>query len=429
MDAARSQFMRSKWMFTSLILILLNPSSGQAQLQIGPGDWPGWRGTARTGVSAETGLLKEWPKDGPKLLWKATGLGGGYSTPAVAGGRIFVMGSRDNEEYLLALNVQDGKILWSTKIGAVGENEGPNYPGPRATPTVEADALYTLGSDGDLVCIDPMNGKIRWQKNLTRELEGNRGIWAYCESPLVDGDVLICTPGGTVATMLAMNKKDGTIIWKAVVEGGNQAGYASAIAAEVDHVKQYVQFLGSGVVSVAAADGRFLWRYNKNVGGQSCGTPIFYDGCIFTSAGGQGASGGDALLRLNPDGQRVQPKEVYLVHAMNNHHGGVVRIGDYLYGTGGAALVCMDFKTGKVMWKDRGVGKGSLVAADGHLYVRNEQGTVALVEATTAAYREKGRFRQPQRSRFPAFQHPVVAGGRLYLRDEDMLFCYDVKAP
>jgi outer membrane protein assembly factor BamB len=272
-----------------------------------------------------------------------------------------------------------------------------------------------------------MAGKIRWQKNLTREFEGNRGIWAYCESPLIDGDTLICTPGGTAATLLALNKKDGAVIWKAVLEGGNQAGFASAIVAQVGDVKQYVQFLGSGLVAVAAKDGTFLWRYDKNVGGQSCASPIFHDGCIFSSASGQGGTGGDALLRLSANGQGVQAREMYLVRGITNHHGGVVQIGDYLYGTGGAALVCMEFTTGKVVWKERGVGKGSLVAADGHLYVRNEQGTVALVEAVPTGYKEKGRFRQPERSRFPAFQHPVVAGGRLYLRDDNLLFCFDLK--
>lgn len=217
------------------------------------------------------------------------------------------------------------------------------------------------------------------------------------------------------------------MVWKAAVPDYNVAGYASAIVAEVGGVKQYVQFLGPGVVGVAAKDGRFLWRYRKNVGGQNCATPIFHDGCVFTSASGTGTSGGDALLRLTAHGQDVEAKEVYWVHHLKNHHGGVIRVGDFLYGTGGAALVCLDFKTGAVKWKERSVGKGSVMAADGHLYVRGEQGTVALVALSPDGYKEKGRFQQPFRSRFRAFCHPVVAGGRLYLRDEDILLCYDVK--
>src|SRR5262249_31857211 len=256
-------------------------------------------------------------------------------------------------------------------------------------PTVEADALYTLGSDGDLVCCAPLTGQVRWRHNLGMDFEGKRDIWAYAESPLVDGEALICTPGGDVATLAALNKKDGSVIWKAAVPDFNFAGYASAIAVQVGDVKQYVQFLGPGVVGVSAKDGRFLWRYDRNVGGQSCATPIFHDGCIFSSASGTGNSGGDALLRLIPKGQDVEAKEVYLGRGIKNHHGGVVRVGEYLYGTGGPALVCMEFKTGKVMWKERSVGKGSLMAADGHLYVRGRQGAVAPVEPVPPDYQEK----------------------------------------
>ncbi len=398
-----------------------------APLRIGPTDWPCWRGPERTDVSKETGLLKRWPEGGPRLLWTATGLGGGYSTPSVAGGRVFLMGSRGNEEWVMSLDAATGKILWSTKVGAVGKNEGPNYPGPRCTPTVESDSLYTLGSDGDLVCADPDTGKVRWRHHLVKDFDGRRDTWAYCESPLIDGEKLICTPGGPTATLIALNKKDGSVIWKAAVPDYNFAGYASAIVAEVGGIKQYVQFLGAGVVGIAADDGRFLWRYRRNVGGQSCMTPIFYDGCVFTSASATGTSGGDALLRLVAHGRDVEAKEIYRVHHMKNHHGGVVRIGDSLYGTGGAALVCLDFKTGAVRWKERCVGKGSITAADGHLYVRGERGTIALVEASPTGYKETGRFQQPSRSRFPTFCHPVVAGGRLYLRDADLLFCCDIK--
>jgi outer membrane protein assembly factor BamB len=378
-------------------------------------------------VSAETGLLKQWPKEGPKLLWKATGLGGGYSTPSVAGGRVFTMGMKGQEEFVMALDAGDGRLLWSTKVGAVGDNDGPSYPGPRSTPSVEADALYTLGSDGDLVGVDPLTGTVKWRRHLAKDFGGQPGIWAYTESPLIDGDALICTPGGPTATLIALNRKDGTVIWKGAVEDGNYAGYASAIVAEVGGVRQYVQFLGGGVVGVAACDGRFLWRYAKNVGGQDCATPIFHDGCVFTSASGTGASGGDSLLQLTVHGQSVEAKEVYCGRGMKNHHGGVIRLGEYLYGTGGATLVCVELRTGAVKWRERAAGKGSLVAADGHLYMRGEQGTVVLAEVSPDGYKEKGRFQQPFRSRFHTFPHPVVAGGRLYLRDEDILLCYDVK--
>jgi outer membrane protein assembly factor BamB len=396
-------------------------------LKAAPGDWPGWRGPDRTGVSTETGLLKEWPAGGPKLLWKVTGMGGGYSTPSVADGRIYLMGSKGKDEYAIVLDAKDGKQLWATKIGPVGRDGPPTYPGPRSTPTVDGDRIYVLGSDGDLACLDK-DGKVLWQKNLARDLGGTRGRWAYAESPLIDGDVLVCTPGGAKASLAALNKKSGEVIWKAEVPDGGEAAYASAIVAEAGGVKQYIQFLRNGVAGVSAKDGKFLWHYGKGATTTNCSTPIFRDGFVFESIAGPGV-GGCALLRLSAEGQGVAAQEVYYNRSLSNHHGGVVLVGDSLYGTTNA-LVCMDFKTGKVRWQDRSVGKGSVSAADGHLYVRSEKsGQVALVEATPTGYKEKGRLDQPSRSKYNAWPHPVIANGRLYLRDDDVLLCYDVKAP
>jgi len=390
-------------------------------------DWPGWRGPDRTGVSRETGLLRTWPVGGPRLVWKADGLGEGYAAPSVVGERVFVMGTRGDDEYVIALAVKDGKELWSTKVGIIGTNDGPNYPGPRSTPTVDKDLLYALGSDGDLLCLTTASGKLVWRKHLEKDFEGNRGTWAYAESVLIDGDVLVCTPGGPSAVLVALNKKTGAVIWKARVPDGNQAGYSSVISARVGNVKQYVQFLGPGVVGIDARNGRFLWEYTKNAGGVSAVTPIFYDGCIFASASGvAGDAGGDALLRLTLDNDKPGIKEVYYKRVLNNFHGGVVRVGDYLYGTGRTGLVCMEFKTGVQKWRDRCVGQGALLSADGHLYVRGTQGAVALVEANPEKYMEKGRIQQPFRSRFATFTHLALAAGRLYLRDADVLLCYDV---
>jgi outer membrane protein assembly factor BamB len=390
-------------------------------------DWPGWRGPDRTGVSPEMGLLRTWPPEGPRLLWKATGLGEGYASPSVVGGTAYVLGTKSDEEYVIALAVADGKQLWSTKLGIIGKNDGPNYPGPRSTPTIDHDLLYALGSDGDLVCLTKA-GKVVWRKHLEKDFEGNRGTWAYAESVLIDGDVLVCTPGGPSAVLVALNKKTGDVNWKAQVPDGNQAGYSSAIIAQVGKRKQYVQFLGPGIVGFDAQSGRFLWEYTKHTGGISAATPIFHNGCIFTSASGVARdAGGDALLRLTLDGGKPGIKEVYFKRSLSNFHGGVVRVGEYLYGTNNTGLVCIDFKTGTRKWLERSVGTGSLLAADGHLYVRGTQGVVALVEANPNKYVEKSRFQQPFRSRFATFAHPVLADGRLYLRDADVLLCYDVK--
>ncbi len=395
-------------------------------LSIRADDWPGWRGPDRTGVSTEKGLLSTWPKEGPKLLWSITGLGSGYASPAVVGGRIFVMGSKDGDEYVRALSVKDGKPIWAVKIGKVGENTGPNYPGPRATPSIQGGRLWTLGSDGDLVCLQTEDGKLVWRKHLQRDFKGVRSTWAYCESPLIDGDLLICTPGGPDATMLALARDTGKLVWKTAKEYANAAGYASAIVAHAGKRKIYVQFIVSGVIGVDARTGTLLFWYRRNVGNVSANTPIYHDGHVFATAGGLGSAGGDALLKLVESASGVVAKEVYLRRNLMTFHGGVVRVGDHLYGTGNGGLACLEFRTGKVKWRHRSIGQGSLLAAQGRLYLRGTQGQMALVEASPEGYREKGRFSQPRRTRFATFAHPVVANGRLYLRDDDLLFCYDI---
>jgi outer membrane protein assembly factor BamB len=410
-----------------LALVVLSPAL--AQLPAGPGDWPAWRGPDRTGLSTETGLLKEWPAMGPKLLWKATGLGNGFSTPSVAGGRLFVLGTEGKEERLIAVNVADGKQLWATPIGTMAGG----HPGPRSTPTVDGDVLYVISSDGKLVCADAGKGTVHWRKDLKADFGGKSGGWAYAESPLIDGDVLVCTPGGETATLVALNKKTGELIWKAPVtglQGGRRsyatAAYSSVIVAAVAGERQYIQFLSGGVVGIAAKEGKLRWHYDKPANGTAnCSTPIFRDDAVF-AASAYGNGGG--LARLTRDGTEFKAEEAYFIKQMQNHHGGMILVGDHVYGSGSAALLCVNFKTGEIVWQERSVGKGSVAYADGHLYVRSEGGPVALVEATPTGYKEKGRFTQPDRSSQKSWPHPVIAGGKLFLRDWDILLCYDVKA-
>lgn len=400
---------------------------GLSAMMLIAADWPAWRGADRTGVSRETGLLKEWPKGGPPLVWKAKGLGAGYSSPSVVGDRIYTVGTRNKDEYALALRASDGKALWETKIGSMakGGPAGAAYPGPRASPTVDGDRIYVLGSSGDLACLDT-NGKVVWRKHLVNDLGGKPGIWDYSESPLIDGDVLICTPGGAKSSLAALNKSTGDVIWISEVPDGGEAAYASAVIANAGGTKQYVQFLRNGVAGVSAKDGKFLWLFGRDVGSTNCSTPIVRDDLVFESHAGPSASG-CALLRLIPEspGYKV---EYFQKKALNNHHGGVVLVGDCVYGTTGQSLACVDWKTGESKWDNRSVGKGSISAADGRLYVRGEKGTMALVEATPSGYRELGKFEQTDRSKWPAWPHPVIANGRLYLRDDDTLLCYDIKA-
>ena len=394
-------------------------------------DWPQWRGPERTGVSKETGLLKEWSKDGPPLRWKATELGTGYSSPSVAQGRVYLQTTRGDEEFALALDEKTGKPLWSAALGKVGRNEGPQYPGTRATPTADGDRLYCLASDGELVCLEAAGGKEKWRKSLTKDLDGKVGNWAYSESVLIDGDVLVCTPGGDTATLAALNKATGAVVWKSAVPGGDVADYASIMIAEAGKVKQYVQFLRKGVVGVEAKTGKFLWRYDRTIDpAANILTPVVLGGRVFTAS----SRSGGGLVELKPDGAGVKAEEAYFDAALAASIGGAVLVDGHLYGTAGGPkeqkLFCADFATGKVKWTDASVGAASLCGADGRLYVRGYNSSeVALVEPSPEGYREKGRFKQPERSKIQAWPHPVVANGGLYLRDQGVLLCYDVGAP
>ncbi|HXT59620.1 MAG TPA: PQQ-binding-like beta-propeller repeat protein [Pirellulales bacterium] len=390
-------------------------------------DWPQWRGPKRDGVSQETGLSKQWPEAGPKLLWQLTDIGEGYSTPAVVGERLYVISNRgEDDEFVQALAVEDGKQVWSTRVGGVGKNKGPQYPGSRSTPTVDGKRLYALGSDGDLACLETATGKPHWRKNLRDDFGGRPGNWAYAESPLIDGNALVCTPGGEEATLVALNKENGDTIWKAAVPGGEEAAYASAIVVEAGGRKQYVQFLQKGVVGVDAKTGEFLWRYDRTAQGSPANipTPVASDGCVYSGTG----RGGAGLVKLTAEDGGITAEQVYFEGKLPTSIGGAVVVDGHLYGTNSQGLVCAEFATGKVKWQDRCVGAGSVCYADGRLYVHGENGEAALVEADPEAYREQGRFTPPDQpdreGRMKAWAYPVVANGRLYLRDQGLLWCY-----
>ena len=400
-------------------------------------DWPQWRGPQRNGTSQETGLLKQWPKDGPKLLWQVDDIGDGYSTPSVAGARIYVMSNRGmDNEFVQALSTKDGKVIWTTRVGNVGNpDQNPSFPKARSTPTIEGNFVYALGSDGDLVCLDAKSGKIRWQKSLRKDFNGQPGEWAYAESPLVDGNLVIVTPGGAQATIAALNKKTGATVWKSAVPGGDPAGYASAIVVQGGGRRQYVQFLEKGIVGVDAKTGAFLWRYKEAAKGPAqYFTPVARGEYIYGGA----LSVGGALVRLKPDGAGVAAEQVYFLRGLPSGIGGAVQVGDYLYGTeiASSEFVGIEFATGKIKWKTPSLGRASVAYADGNLYLHCLEGDVALAEASPEGYREKGRFtppRPPKRAQagpFPeqAVAYPVIANGRLYIRDLGTLWAYDIKA-
>ena len=398
-------------------------------------DWPQWRGPERDGTSKETGLLKQWPAGGPKLLWQVNDIGDGYSTPVVVGSRIYVMSNRGmDNEFVQALSIQDGKVIWTTRIGNVGPNGEPQFPKARSTPTVDGNFLYALGSDGDLACLEVKTGKVRWTKNIRTEFGGKPGTWAYAESPLVDGDGVVVTPGGAQATMVALNKKTGAVIWKSAVPGGDPAGYASAIVVQAAGRKQYVQLLEKGLVGVDAKTGQFLWRYSEAAKGPAQFiTPIARGEFVYGGALGFGG----ALVRLKANGDGVAAEQVYLIRGLPNGLGGAVIVGDHIYGTQGRdTLIAAEFTTGKVKWEEKSIGASTIAAADGLLYLHELNGQVALVEATADGYREKGRFTppgQPEKKKvggYPesAYCSPVIANGTLYIRDLGTMWAWDIKA-
>ena len=405
--------------------VVIPPSASAA-------DWPQWRGPQRNGISQETGLLKEWPKEGPKPMWQAREVGSGYSTPSVVGDRLYVLGNEGVEnEFVQALAVQDGKRLWQTRLGNVGNpKQQPNFPAARSTPTVDGELLYALGSDGDLACVETGSGKIRWQKSLRADFGGKPGTWAYSESPLVDGDTLVCTPGGPEATVIALNKKTGEVIWKTALPTADEAAYTSVIVVQTAGVRQYVQMLQKGLVGLDAKTGKQLWRYEKTVSSRRANipTPLARENLIYSA----GAGTGGGVIQLKAADGAVQAEQVSFSAKMPSGIGGSILVGDLLFGTGNTGLQCAEFPSGNLKWEERALGPASLCFADGRIYVHGENGEVGLFEPSGEACVEKGRFTPPDlpkrsNSMEKAWSYPVVANGRLYVRDLNLLWCWDIK--
>jgi outer membrane protein assembly factor BamB len=419
----------------SALVLLIAMAASAAEYQPAPGDWPGFRGPNRDGISKETGLNHTWSEDGPPLLWTTTGLGGGFSSVSIAGDKIFTMGDHEDGQYVMALKLEDGDELWKTRIGDAWKE---SYLGPRCTPTYDGELLYAIGTHGDLACLETATGKTRWHKSFKKDFGGKMmSGWGFSESPLVDGDKVLCTPGAADAMIVALDKKTGDVIWKSAVpsigeNGKDGAAYASIVISNGAGTKQYVQLTGRGVIGVSANDGKFLWGYNK-IANKTANipTPIIHDDYVFCSTGYQT---GAALLKLNRTSDGVEAEEIYFLNSktLQNHHGGMIMVGDYLYGGTGHNLgfpVCVEWLTGKVVWNGgRGPGSGSaaVVYADGSTYFRYQNGVIAEVEATPLGYNLLGKFELPAGEK-PSWPYPVVAGGKLYLREQDNLYCYQLK--
>jgi outer membrane protein assembly factor BamB len=608
------------FLFALFCLLALPPIDVGAQVPSGPGDWPQWRGPNRDGKSTDTGLLKEWPEDGPKLLWNVDSVGVGYSSLVVKDGQIITQGDLAGVEHIIALDAKDGHIMWavqptpvvsllkerlaadikrydangdgkvsevealarfgwkwnqynksideeldvvaarrsaallkevdkdgngtlsfdeagqmlrddwqridradkeadaealaksrteaflnaldkdedgsidrkeargssldrsfgrfderapstnrgdnilttaeilaglskfeagrdgmisgdelrqhyvSTKangddvltenelMGVIGGYRNGMGDGPRGTPTVDGERVYAEGGNGDLVCLEAGSGKTLWHVNLGNDFGGGRPGWGYSESPLIAGDLVIVTPGGNAGTLLALNKLTGDVVWQSS-EFNERAHYSSPTLAMINGVEQIVQFARQSVFGVALADGKPLWKYSAPANGTAnCCSPIIDGNRVFASSG-YGTGGGLAKVTLS--GSIQVAEEVYFAKKMACHHGGIVKLGDYMYSCGSGTLICMEFATGDIKWQARAAGKGALCYADGMLYLLGEGHNVALAEATPEGYKETGRFKIESHGR-PAWAHPIVTGGKLYIRDQESLAVYDV---
>lgn len=420
-----------------LFLFAFVPGAGRAAAP--EGSWPTFRGADRSAVSRDTGLLQAWPKDGPQLAWETKGAGRGYASLSVAGGRIFTLGdgpstaeNEDKDEYLLAFNAEDGKPLWKTKTGSPWNEGAPNWQGSRSTPTVDDDRVYVLTPHAKLLCCESATGAEVWSKDLKKDFGGKKGdSWGYSESVLIDGDKLVCTPGGEKNTMVALDKKTGDTIWTTIREGDRGAGHASIVITEVGGGRVYVTTTASGALGVRAADGTLLWSYEIDRTTAVIPTPVCRGDLVFFAAG---YKRGGALLKQVPGVDKaVKVEEIYpLKTELANKHGGIVLVGDHLFGDSDDAGIpfCANLMTGEILWKERGSGRGSaaFAAADGCLYVRFQNGVMALAKATPDGYQETGSFKIPGSDGPPSWSHPVITGGRLYLREQDSILCYEVKA-
>ncbi|OWK40490.1 PQQ-binding-like beta-propeller repeat protein [Fimbriiglobus ruber] len=406
-------------------------------------DWPQWRGPNRDGKSAEKGINVKWPEDGPKLLWSLQNpdaIGTGYGSPAVVGNHLFILGAngpkQDAGEFCTCLNVKDGSKVWQTPLNTTpGKFLDGWGAGPRATPTVIGDDVYVLGATGNLVCLTKADGKVVWQKNLVTDFGGAIPLWGYSESVLVDGDHVICTPGKKTG-MIALDKKTGKTVWECK-EFGDGAGYSSIIPTDIGGVRQYVQQTMSSGVGVRAKDGKLLWKVGEiNRSVAVIPTPVVKDGHVFFTSGYRA---GCELYRLEVDGEGTKATKVYSKNpVMANHHGGVIEFGGKIYGhSDSKQWLCLDYLNDSEdpVWNSSKLDKGSISFADGYFFCYGEnKGVLAVIKATDKGWEEVARFSIPKLSptrpnQGKVWAHPVIANGKLYLRDYEMLYCYDVSQP
>lgn len=390
-------------------------------------EWPQWRGPDRTNVSKEVGLAKEWPKDGPPLEWKATGLGDGVAPVSVSDGRVITTGNVGEDVVCTALAEKDGKPLWTAKLGPAAKEFGVMRWLAQAAPTVDGGRVYAVTANGDYVCLAADTGKVIWAKHFAKDFGGRKGGWGFCDYPLVDGDRLIVCPGGDKNTVAALDRKTGEVVWACPIKG-ESAAHSVLIAAELGGAKQYVVQLTKGMHGISA-DGKRLWSYaGLSNGTANTHAPIARDGQVFFA---NGYNTGHALLEVGRKDDTWTAKEVYKGKKLSYVAwlGSPTAVGEHILVNTSGGLTCLDWKTGEVAWEEK-VGRCTYTVADGMVHIRTQSGKVILAAAGPKAYREGSRFAPPRPDKgAPGWTFPVVANGRLYVRDYDTLLCYDVRDP
>ena len=410
-------------------------------------DWPQAQGSSRDNKSAETGLIDQWPEGGPELAWTFRDAGVGYSGPAVVGDRVYIMGGREGRTELLALDAAGGKLLWSKTVNEkIFDFEGNSWgAGPRATPTVAEGMIYAVAGDGELAAFDT-EGELKWRVNMVTDLGGSISIvdagepetygWGYCWAPLVDDNKVICVPGGEQGMIAALDRDTGEVLWRSE-SLQEEATYSSPIKATVDGIEQYIVMTQGGMAGVSVTDGKLLWNFERDQPYPDVviPTPVYHDHHVYTSVGSAGC---DLIQLTKQKSGSFEVSHVYFSRNMKNDLGGFVLKDGFVYGSSDRrGWVCQQFETGDLEWYSKRVrgslGEGSIAYADNHLYLYAErEADVALVEASPEGYEEKGRFELPEESQMKApsgknWTHPVIAGGKLYLRDQELLFCYKIK--
>jgi len=395
-------------------------------------DWAQWRGPNRDGIAHESGLLNTWPEEGPSITYRTQGLGSGMASVAIADGKLFTIGNIDKKTTLVCLNAKDGSVVWKTPFT-------PDRGAANGTPTVDQETglVYALSFDGVLVCCQVNTGEIVWQKSFATDFGGKmESGWGYSESPLVDAGRLLCTPGAVNAMVVALDKKTGTTEWSGKaptgkLRGNDGAGYSSVVISNAAGRKQYVQLIGHGIVSYDAATGELLWNYDRVANTTAnIPTPLIQGDYVFCSTGY--GDGGTALLKVQTDAKKqLTVNEVYYKDSkqLQNHHGGMIMIGDHVFmghGHNNGFPACVEWKTGTDLWeKGRGAGSGSaaIICADEKLFFRYQDGVMAMIDTDTKQYKLLGKFKLATHNG-ESWPHPVIVDGQMYIRDQDELVVY-----